>query len=63
MDQMFRNYVATNHNPGNSASCGISVNKLMRSRTWLTRPVFLCNSEDCWPASPTHRLMQTLFWT
>jgi len=42
----------TRLNPADSASRGISVKKLMCSRTWLTGPDFLCSGEDCWPASP-----------
>jgi len=45
-------YVPTTLNPADSASRGISVKKLMRSRVWLTGPGFLCSGEDCWPASP-----------
>ena len=42
----------TRLNAADSASRGISVEKLMRTRMWLTEPDFLCSGEDCWPASP-----------
>jgi len=44
--------VPTRLNLADSASRGISAKKLMRSRTRLTGPDFLCNDEGCWPASP-----------
>lgn len=41
-------YVHTSQNPADSASRGLTVQKLLNSKTWLTGPEFLWKEEETW---------------